>query len=792
MSDSDDDDPFSQNPFSQSQGSVSSISSIGFSQQSIVANFDKNTLEVSTNDANVDNYVNRTIIPKAKQAISESDEEEEESLHGIAIHSQQAQQALVDEITAKFTDELIELSQRIEQTSRQSSSNISVSTQASLQSVESVRSIVPVIVKTLVDQRPVACTLECIDISCPVFPLTEITKIIKSRVKLDDAVKIKKIKKIANKYALLKFCMKNKIYFGKPHPKIPEIETGVLSYMIDEMLWMIDKDDVTDIISSFASASASAGPVSKQNKREKRIFVLYHLASNPTTNKFSEYIYNLMSRKDGNASSSFVGGNGPLTIILTLENIKQYFISETIKSGSGTLCETVYMVYQKYIESATPKNKKTYTLYFKTMIAEINTHLNTCMTTIPAFKSTYYELMTLFSDYDNFASILSDNKDVINFFENHGFEDLILNWRSYGASAKFMLLRNKVSYQMMRNSDLFRGIDFGWINAETYATARQVFPQFPMFYQMADENASANIRGQYRDRRYEGCATFFDLQTVLKKKKDAATSLFAKTLSEISPPPVKKMSIGEISIARQNVDNIVQLIQAYVDEMNKVIPKKISCETIEDIGRTVMVPLADALKNIMLGDQMKNGSRKPNYSSKILRTAIERMFEHGVLNTDCTLAPRKPPYIASTTNDSSRTSSELRNLQKIISGILIEEKSLFPNNSNSNINSIEIASPTQGLNNDSEEPEIVINQSATRGASSNIFANSIMSPISRASSGNPGGGGLYPSGGGGGGGGLYGGSVIKHHMKTKKYQKYRKTRKQGKRGMRKTRKGAIA
>jgi hypothetical protein len=122
----------------------------------------------------------------------------------------------------------------------------------------------------------------------------------------------------------------------------------------------------------------------------------------------------------------------------------------------------------------------------------------------------------------------------------------------------------------------------------------------------------------------------------------------------------------------------------------------------------------------------------------------------------------------------------------MISGILIEEKSLFPNNSNSNINSIEIASPTQGLNNDSEEPEIVIDQSAssgifaTRGASSNIFANSIMSPISRASSGNPGGGGLYPSGGGGGGGGLYGGSVIKHLMKTKKYQKHRKTRKRGK------------
>ena len=746
---SDSDDEMSNIPFSQ--GSVSSISSIGFSQQSNVANFDKNTLEVSTNDVNVDNYVNQTIIPKAKQAILESDEEEE-SLHGIAIHSQQA---LFEEITAKITDELFELSQRIEQTSRQSSSNISLSTQASLQSVESVRSIVPIIVQTIMDQRPVACTLECIDISCPVFPLTEITKIITLKnTKLDDAVKIDKIKKIANKYALLKFCMKNKIFFGKPHPKIPGIETGVLSYMIDEMLWMIDKDNVTDIIGS--SASAFAGPISKQSKREKRILVLYHLALNPTTNKFSECIYNLMCRKDGNASSSFVGGNGPLTIILTLENIRKYF------TGSKKLCETAYMVYQEcYIEE-----KKKF-INFNADIKEISIHLNTCMTTIPGFKSAYEELMTLFSDYDNFVSILSDNKNIIKFFNEQLFVDLILNWRSYGASAKFMLLRNKVSYQMMRNSDLFRGINFGLINAETYATARREFPQFPMFYQMADENASANIRGQYRDGRYEGCATFFDLQTVLKKKKDAATSLFAKTLSEISALP-KNKTIRTIPVVREHVDNIVQLIQAYVDEMNKVIPKKISCDTIEDIGRTVMVPLADALKNIMLGNQMKNGKRKPNYSSAILQTAIKHMFEPGVLNTDCVLAPRKLPYIASTTNDLSRKSPTLRDLQKMISGILIEEKSLFPNNSNSNINSIEIASPTQGLNNDSEEPEIVIDQRATRGASSNIFANSIMSPISRASSGNP------------GGGGLYGGSVIKHHMKTKKYQKHRKTHKQGK------------
>jgi len=473
-----------------------------------------------------------------------------------------------------------------------------------------------------------------------------------------------------------------------------------------------------------------------------------------------------MCKKDGNASSSFVGGNGPLTIILTLENIRKYF------TGSGTLCETAYMVYQEcYIEE-----KKKF-INFNADIKEIYTHLNTCMTTIPGFKSAYEELMTLFSDYDNFVSILSDNNNIIKFFNEQLFVDLILNWRSYGASAKFMLLRNKVSYQMMRNSDLFREINFGLINAETYATARREFPQFPMFYQMADENASANIRGQYRDGRYEGCATFFDLQTVLKKKKDAATSLFAKTLSEISALP-KNKTIRTIPVVREHVDNIVQLIQAYVDEMNKVIPKKISCDTIEDIGRTVMVPLADALKNIMLGNQMKNGKRKPNYSSAILQTAIEHMFEPGVLNTDCILAPRKLPYIASTTNDLSRKSPTLRDLQKMISGILIEEKSLFPNNSNSNINSIEIASPTQGLNNDSEEPEIVIDQSASRGASSNIFANSIMSPISRASSGNPGGGGLYPSGGGGGG--LYGGSVIKHHMKTKKYQKHRKTRKQRK------------
>ena len=690
------------------------------------ATFDAARSAVNTGDEQVDGNVNTIIIPNAIAEILQSDElseeiEEEESLHGMVINSEQA---LIEHISEKITNELDSLSEQLIASDTavfsQGSATISVSTQSSLQSVESIKSIVPTIAKSLVQRKPIGCTLECIDISCPVFQLLEIIEIITREDSLEN--KINRIRSLVNKYALLKFCMKNKIYFGQPHPKMSNIITGVLTYMIDEMLWMLNKGSVNEVFGNM-----SAGPISKESKRESRILVLYNLAQNPTTNRFAGHIYDLMSEKSGNASSSFVGGNGPLTIILTLQNIGQHILG-----GSGTLCETVHMVYEKYYEDVKYEQ-------FIVDITEIANYIKFCMDTVPGFKDAFDNLQLLFSDYDNFVSILSDNKVVIDFCNKSLFYDLIMNWTFYMANAIFMLLRNKLSYQMSRDSQLFRGINFDLINSAAYAAARANFPQFPMFYQMADKNASTIIRQQYTDGSFEGCATFFDLQIALKKKKDDATALFAKTLSEISPSKSKKLMIGKIPIVRQNVDNIVQLIKSYVEEMDNVFNRKtISCESIESIGQTVMVPLASALKNIILGDKDRN-NRKPNYSSKILSTAIEHMFEDGVLNIDCILAPRKPPYIASTSNNLSKNNKTLKELQQQISGILISEKKLFPQNSNSNINSIEIPSLDNDAGELAGEPQVEIGASS----SAHVFlppSRQILSSIQKQSYAKAGGG----------------------------------------------------
>lgn len=807
------------------------------------ATFDAATNTVNTGNAVVDDIINIDIIESAISQFLQSDEEEE-SLHGMAIHSPELNpQTLFQSIGEKITSDLDNALEQIQQTQQTDDASVETrSTAQSVQSIMSVKSIVSTIAQSLVEQKiqqiadqpaskPIGCTLECIDISCPVFPLLEIIKIIKSKVSLEN--KIKKIRSLVNKYALLKFCMKNKIYFGQPHPKMSNIVTGVLTYIIDEMLWMLNQNSVEDVLRKM-----SAGPISKESKREWRILVLYNLAQNQTTNKFAGYIYNLMSATSGNASSSFVGGNGPLTIILTLQNIKS-----CVLDGTGTLCETVYMVYKEYYNENYDK--------FIAEITEIANHIKLCMDTDRRFNEAFNNLQLLFSDYDNFVSILSNNKDIIDFCNQHLFKDLIMNWMFYVANAMFMLLRNKLSYQMLRDSKLFRDlkIDFNLINSAAYAAARENFPQFPMFYQMADKNASATVRQQYPDGRFEGCAMFFDLQIALKKKKDDATALFAKTLSEISPPKSEELMIGTIPIVRQNVDNIVQLIQSYVNKMDNVFTgKTISCESIDSIGETVMVPLADALKNIILGD--KNGNeRTPNYSSTILSVAIEHMFNDGILNTDCVLAPRKPPYIASTSNNLSKNNPYLRNLQQQISRILISEKKSFPQNSNSNINSIEIPSLDNDAGEQAGEPPMEV------GASASVF----LSPSSYEKAG----GGIMqaegslaaaptvsvfksaaapriittsiqqPSAGGGGSATLYDqdslntffipklreiqkkigaftkGSQKKNEIiqsileaqkmlseksmggaKTRK-RKPRKTRKRGKRGMRKTRKGAI-